>query len=229
VHRSLVVPPTIVDGLRELARHEGCTLSTTLFAALNALLYEATGQQDIRVNIPLAARTRPEVEGLIGCFRKRLILRTDVSGRPTLRQLLVRAKDVLNAAHLHQDVPPDVVFPDRGVDHPAHKTKVHAAFNFFQSTDDLAGSLTLPGLSTTVLERSQYNGKSIFDMSVFERQNGISLLLRSMRELFSPDAIQRILEDYVTILKRIVSKPDERINHAAAGDPWSHAERVIGD
>lgn len=229
VHRSIVVPRTIVGGLRELAIQEGCTLSTTLFAAANALLYEATGQHEIRLNIPLAARSRPEVEGLIGCFRKRLILQTNVAGRPTFRQLLVRAKDVLNAAYLHSDVPPEVVFPERGVDHPTNWMNVHAAFNYFHSTDELAGPVNLPGLSTTTLERSEYNGRSIFDLSIFERQDEITVLLRSMRELFSPEAIQTILEDYGTILKRIASKPDERINDVANGEPWSHTERTIGD
>src|SRR5262249_14427589 len=149
-----------------------------------------------------AARTRPELEGLIGCFRKRLILCTDVSGKPTFRQLLVRVKDVSNRAYLHQDVALETVFPERGADHPANWRNVHVAFNFFHGTDEIAGPLKLPGLSTTVLERSYYYSRSILDMSIFERLNEYSVLLRSMREVFHSATIERLLEDYQALLRR---------------------------
>ena len=118
VRQSLVVPKVIIDSLRELGRQEGCTLSMTMFAALNALVYETTGHEDIRVGTPLAARNRSEVEGLIGCFRKRTILRTDVSGRPTFRTLLARVREVSIGAYLHLDVSQETVFPERGLGHP---------------------------------------------------------------------------------------------------------------
>ena len=63
-----------------------------LFAAAVAMLRQSTGQEDIRVNIPLTARTRPEVQGLIGCFRRRLLLRIDVSGQPSFENFLYGRK-----------------------------------------------------------------------------------------------------------------------------------------
>ena len=228
VHQSEAIPGDVVAALRELGRQEGCTLSMTLFAAVVAQLHEATGQQDIRVNIPLAARTRPEVEGLIGCFRTRLILRTDVSGKPTFRQLLGRVKVVSSNAYLHQDVSLETVFPELGVDHPAFWRNVHIVFNFFHLADATAGPLQLSGLSTTVLQRSQYYSRSILDMSVFDETDGVSVLLRSMREMFSLATIRELVHDYQALLRRVVSEPDERIEHAAAGSLWSNDKKTIG-
>jgi amino acid adenylation domain-containing protein len=212
VHESLVIPAHVVEGLQELGRQEGCTLSTTLLAAANALLYEATGQHDIRVNIPVTARTRPELEGLIGCFRRRLILCTDVSGNPTFRQLLVRVKDVSNAGFRHQDVSLETVFPERGRDHPAYWTNIHMAFNFLHGADEIAGPLKLPGISISTLERSQYYSRSILDMSIFEKETGIVVLLRSMQEMFSAAAIQGLLEQYEALLRRVMAAPDQKLS-----------------
>ena len=93
-------------------REESCTLSMAFLAALSVLIHESTGEEDILVGCPMAARTRPEVEGLIGCFRKQMAVRTDLSGRPTFRELLGRVRDVATGAYLHLDVPQEIIFPE---------------------------------------------------------------------------------------------------------------------
>jgi hypothetical protein len=65
-HRFLA-EPDLLERLRTLCRKEGVTLFMTLFAAFNALLCRHTGQEDILVGTPIANRTSPEVEGLLGC------------------------------------------------------------------------------------------------------------------------------------------------------------------
>ena len=149
---SIFLPQRLVEGLRELGRQEGCTLSITLFAAANLLLRDATGQDEITVVNVMAARNRPEFDGLIGCFRKQMSLFTDLSGRPTYREVLRRVRDVALGAYLHLDVSQETVFPDRGVDHPAHWSRAALNFNFIELT---ASTPEFPGLDTTVLPRTE--------------------------------------------------------------------------
>ena len=63
-----------------------------LLAAFKALLWRYTGQTDMVVGVPTAGRTRVELESLIGCLANALILRTDLAGDPSFRQLLARVR-----------------------------------------------------------------------------------------------------------------------------------------
>src|SRR5215510_833175 len=63
------------EGLRRVSRKEGSTLFMTLLAALQALLYRHSGQEDICVGTPVANRNKTEVEELIGCFVNTLVFR----------------------------------------------------------------------------------------------------------------------------------------------------------
>ena len=53
----------------------------------------------------MASRGRREIEGLIGFFVNTLALRVDLSGAPTVAELLARVKARALEAQQHQDIP----------------------------------------------------------------------------------------------------------------------------
>lgn len=101
----LELPQRLLDGLEALSQQAGVTLFMTLLAAFQALLHRYTGQTDIAIGSPIANRQRSELEGLIGFLVNSLVLRTDLTGDPTFRELLDRVRDVTLAAYDHQDLP----------------------------------------------------------------------------------------------------------------------------
>ena len=77
--------PSCQPGWPSWACARASTLFMTALAALQVLLSRYSGQDDIAVGVPVANRTRPEIESLIGYFVNMLVMRTDLSGDPTFR------------------------------------------------------------------------------------------------------------------------------------------------
>ena len=102
---DITLPGTVGERLRALSRRSGATPFMTGLAAFNVLLYRYSGTTDVAVGTPIAGRSQLELEGLIGFFANTLVLRTDLSGGPTFRQLLARVRDGALDAYSHQDVP----------------------------------------------------------------------------------------------------------------------------
>ena len=103
--QGFVLPKNLTELLKTLSQQTGATLFMTLLAALKTLLYRYTNQEDILVGSPMANRHQPEVESLIGCFINTIVLRTNLSGNPTFRELLNRVREVSLGAFAHQNLP----------------------------------------------------------------------------------------------------------------------------
>ena len=69
------------------------TLYMTLLAGFAALLQRYSRSDDIAIGSPIANRNHPGLEGLIGFFANTLVLRCDLSERPSFRELLRRVRE----------------------------------------------------------------------------------------------------------------------------------------
>ena len=76
-----------------------------LLAVFQVLLHRYSGQDDILIGTPVANRNRRDVEDLVGCFVNTTVIRGDLSGDPTFRELLKRASRTSVEALDHQDLP----------------------------------------------------------------------------------------------------------------------------
>ena len=86
----------------------------TLLAAFQLVLGRWSGQDDFAVGSPVANRTRPETERLIGYFVNMIALRADLSGNPTVREFLARVREVALEAFENQEIPLEVLIPALG-------------------------------------------------------------------------------------------------------------------
>ncbi|MCK4725463.1 MAG: AMP-binding protein, partial [Anaerolineales bacterium] len=96
---------SLLDDLLLLSHQVSVTLFMMLMAAFKVLLYRYTEQTDITIGVPIANRNWPASEPLIGTLVNTLLMRTDLSGNPTFRELLQQVREVSLEAYMNQDIP----------------------------------------------------------------------------------------------------------------------------
>ncbi len=209
--RSEVFEGALQEGLRGLARGEGATLYMVLLAAFQVLLGRYAGVEDVVVGSPVAGRTRPELEGLIGFFANTLALRTDLSGEPTFREVLGRVREATLEGHAHQELPferlVEELSPDRSLSHGPLVQVVFA----LQDTGE--ARLRLQGLETKVDEPGSWTGAAKFDLalSMREGESGLEGRVEYSTELFERETIGRMLGHLRVLLEQIAVGPHRRI------------------
>lgn len=192
--------------LKKLAGDEGCTPFMALLAAFQALLARYTGQSDIVVGTPIAGRTRPEIERLVGSFVNTLALRTDVSGNPSFRDLLRRVRDVALSAYAHQDLPfeklVEILQPRRDTSH----SPIFQVMLAFQNVP--AGHPDLSGLDVTPLDIGLGSAQFDITLHLYERWDGLTAVAEYDTELFDEWRIDQLMGHFHTMLEGIVEDPD---------------------
>ncbi len=196
--------------LKEVCREEGVTMFMLLMASFKVLLSRYSGQQEIIVGTDIANRNRPEIEPLIGFFVNQLVLRTDLSGDPSFRQLLAREREVALGAYQHQDVPfeklVEILRPDRDL----HRFPLFQVKFVFQNAP--LGSLDLGGLLLTPLPVE--TGATQFDLHLvmWEEESGLAGQLSYDDRLFAPDTAERMVAHFLTLLEGLIADPGAPIS-----------------
>ncbi len=208
---SFNLPQTLTNSLQALSRQEGATLFITLLTAFKVLLHRYTGQDDILVGSPFANRNRPEVKNLIGFLVNTLVLRSDLSGNPSFRELLGRVGSVVLGAIAHQDLPFEKLLeslPSHG--YSTGKPPFQVMFslqNFLEVAQELPGvTLSFPEVE---------NQTAFFDLvlSLQQKEQGLTAVLEYNTDLFNRNTIIRMLEHYHILLDSIINNPDQPIQH----------------
>jgi amino acid adenylation domain-containing protein/non-ribosomal peptide synthase protein (TIGR01720 family) len=208
-HMPFQLHPDLAAALRELSRREGVTLFMTLLAAFQTVLYRYSGQTDLVIGTPIANRTRPEIEPLIGCFANTLVLRTDLSGNPTFRDLLERVREVCLGGYAHQDLPfeqlVEALAPPRTL---SYRPLFQAMFGLQNAP---TATLELPELRLHALPTE--SGTAKFDLTLLLEDGGSRLqgLVEYNTDLFDATTIARLLEHFQTALMSVAGDPTRRL------------------
>src|SRR5262249_16202294 len=201
---AVMIDEQLTAGLKELSRRQGATLYMTLLAGWAALLERLSGQQDVMVGTPVANRGRVEIENLIGLFVNMLVIRVDVSGRPTVGEALARVKGQALAAQEHQDIPfEQVVELARPVRSLAHSPLFQGKFTWNQGSE---AGLDLSGLEGGPLRMAPHV-VSRFDMALVLQESGEHVVggMEYATALFESETVGRYVGYFIRLLEGMVA------------------------
>ncbi|MFD7505022.1 amino acid adenylation domain-containing protein, partial [Streptomyces sp. NPDC059850] len=212
------VPEESRRRLAALAASVGTTPFVVLHAAVSVLLSRLGGGTDIPVGAPVAGRTDEAFHGAVGAFVNTVVLRTDLSGGPTFRDLLSAGRETNLRALAHQDLPferlVEVVRPARSLSrHPLFQ--VMLAFDDAPTqavVDSLAG---FDGLAVTAHEVP--TGLAKFDLGFTLTENtgrggGLRGELEYRADLFDEATARSVAERLVRVIDAAVAEPDAPVD-----------------
>jgi amino acid adenylation domain-containing protein len=203
---SLQLTAELLGPLRALNRQEGTSLFMVLLTTLQCLLHRLTGTHDILVGSPIAGRDQQELHDLIGCFLNTLVLRTDLSGDLTGRDLLQRVREVVLNAYENQNVPFEKVLAEVDPVRDPSRTPIFQVMLNMHSFDDQ--HLPLPGLSVSRVQSNDI--KSLFDMTLYfiESADEIQLNLVYNANLFTAERMAEFMRQFQILLEQMIKDPD---------------------
>ena len=197
--------PELTTRLAAVRRRLRSTLFVMLGSAFSVALAHYAGQLDIVFGVPIANRTRPEIEGCVGLFSNIVTLRIDLQGRPTFGALVERFKLATADALAHQDVPFERVVeelsPARDL---ARNPLIQVSFDVLGTTN---AATALGGIPLLPLEPRQ--ALTRFDLEVHFREQGDRLEgeFRYYEEIFDRSTVERFARHLQRLLARIASNP----------------------
>jgi amino acid adenylation domain-containing protein len=216
------LPLELLERLQALGRSEGATLYMTLLAAFQVLLSKYSGSDDIVVGSPIAGRTRKDIEETIGFFANTVVLRTDLAGDPSFREVLGRVREATLGAFEHQEVPFEKLVaelePERSLSHTPLFQVMFAQQNAVERGVALAG-----------LEVSEFGAEpetAKFDLLLAARATaqGLRLGLNYSTDLFERGTAERMLGHLSRVLEQAAADADVRLSQL---ELLGEAERAL--
>ncbi len=196
--------------LQALGRAEDATLFMILLAGLQATLARYTAQTDVTLGTIIANRHQPELDGLIGFFVNSLVLRTDLSGDPTFRELLKRVRETTLGAYAHQSAPFDLVVQAL---HPRRAANRNPFFDVTLLLQNVPPPRPeLPGVQAEFLTLEQRTAELDFMLDLTETPDGLQGFCEYDLDLFEAATIQRLMTHFQTLLIHALDEPETRLN-----------------
>jgi amino acid adenylation domain-containing protein len=204
--QEVTLPAELVQGLRELTRHEGATLLMTMLSAYVLMLNRFTGDEDIIVGSSYANRDRPEAEKLIGILANTIMLRVNLAGLLSFRDVMKRVREVCLDAYTFQ-LTPELLREDlaqRG------EERERLFDVWFQLEREEREKLAMEGLDYEWYGVHREETKFELSMMLVERKEEISGVFEYDVDLFDDETVAEMVNSYVRLLKQAVADPDGR-------------------
>ncbi|MFI0228034.1 amino acid adenylation domain-containing protein [Streptomyces sp. NPDC017086] len=204
---AFTVPAPLARRLAALGRDAGATPFMVHLAAFQLLLARWSGRTDVAVGVSVSDRTEAELEPLIGLFLNTVVLRTDLSGRPSFPGLLARVRETTVDAYEHQDVPFGSVVADLAPERDPSRNPVFQVGFALHNAE--RRPLRLPGLDVAKVETATEHAAFDLSLHLSERTDG-SLAARLIypTALFDRARIERMAASLLRLLTDIAERPD---------------------
>ncbi|WP_299612651.1 amino acid adenylation domain-containing protein [uncultured Tateyamaria sp.] len=200
--------PKLSAAVRAAGRPSGATPFMVLLAAFAVVMARRSGQDDLAIGAPIAGRTQPEIEELIGFFVNSLVFRIDATGDPSFATLLERVRDTCLDAYQHQELPFERLVEEINPSRDPSRNPL------FQITFQLVNAPTLGQSGEGAAGPQVHRGSAIFDMAftLLDSADTYRGMIEYSTDLFEAETIARIADEFMVLLEAAADSPDTPIS-----------------
>jgi SagB-type dehydrogenase family enzyme len=205
----LLIEGSLSNEAKNLAKMYGTSYFNLLLAVYYILLHKHTGENDIIVGFPAAARPNEEFFSCIGMFANTLALRSTINKEQKFNSYLNDVREITIGAIENQFYPFEKLVEMLAEERQPGRNPIFDTVFVLQNTHHQ--ELELNGSEVKQIELKR--GIAHFDIvfQAFEDSTGTSLRIEYATSLFFRETIERLGEFYITILKQVVANPEIRI------------------
>ncbi|WP_448334068.1 amino acid adenylation domain-containing protein, partial [Streptomyces sp. DSM 41534] len=212
---EFTVPANVHAKIQAFALENNATAFAVLQAALGLLLSRCGAGEDVPIGTPVAGRGDDAVDDLVGLFINNLVLRTDVSGDPTFRELVGRVRETDLEAYAHQDLPferlVEILNPERSLSrHPLFQVMLTLNNTDIESAPERGQDVDAVGAIDVTLHPVE-TGAVRFDLNFHlgeSRDSGLRGVLDYSTDRFDRASAQILADRFVRLLGVVVGSPD---------------------
>ncbi|MGD2092758.1 MAG: amino acid adenylation domain-containing protein [Candidatus Aminicenantes bacterium] len=201
---GMVIPEEIMLSLKKIALEHKGSLFMVLLAGFNLLLYRITGQEELLLGVPGAARQHEDLKNIVGFFVNTLILRDKINPDESFIHFLSRVQGNTLKVLEYQSFPLELLCSEFKIRYP----EISVFFNM-----SIFGNTTRESLKSDAPQHLQSVQDTKFDIACYlgEYKNGITITTHYYKELFKPITIEKIMGLYRVILEDIARNPEKKI------------------
>jgi hypothetical protein len=200
----------VLAAMTKLTVSSGATVFMALLGVFACVLGRRSDQTDIVIGTPMAGRGRAELRGLIGVYLNMISLRVDVTGDPTFRELLERARDTALGAYAHQEVPFEKLVEELN---PERVPGRHPLFQAVLVLWDVRRTrFEVPGAVLNRIPLTTGTVQNDVALICGLEPDGLRAELRCPKTLFESETVRELAEEVRTLLCAVIADPDVPIS-----------------
>ncbi len=206
---SISIGEEYTTGVKRILSATGSTLYMILLAAYSILLQKYTGNEDITIGSPIAARSHADLQNLMGMFVNTIAIRSFPNANKTLAEFLAEVRDKSLKAFENQDYQFDELVNKLGVHIDMESNPLFSTLFVLQNME--SPDISLSGLTVKPYNFTSHVAKFDITMSAVEANNNLIIGMSYRKNRFKEETAYKLTESYINILKQMVNDIEIKI------------------
>jgi hypothetical protein len=200
----------VSERLKQMSRDEGVTMYMSLLGVYEVMLMRNSGQEEVVIGTAITKRGRAEEEALIGMMVNTVVVRGDLRGDPTVREVMRRVREEVVEMYENQDVGYERVVEELRPERVLSHNPLFQVWFVLQNAP--ARPLDMGGLKLKSMRLNRAETRHDLQLSLWESPEGLRGSLEYSADLFNSGTIKRMARSFERLLEYAVAHPDARVS-----------------